>query len=53
MQNLQQVASLTWLRVEDEIHLTKDFQGLITRLYPAVAPEVGGSVCVKQSVAKN
>jgi hypothetical protein len=28
------------VKVEDEIHLTKDFQGLITRLYPAVAPEL-------------
>lgn len=27
------------VKVEDEIHLTKDFQGLITRLYPEVAPE--------------
>jgi hypothetical protein len=28
------------VKVEDEIHLTKDFQGLITRLYPEVAPEL-------------
>jgi hypothetical protein len=28
------------VKVEDEIHLTKDFQGLITRLYPAVTPEL-------------
>ena len=28
------------VRVEDEIHLTKDFQGLITRKYPEVAPEL-------------
>ena len=28
------------VKVEDEIHLTKDFQGLITRLYPDLDPEV-------------
>lgn len=28
------------VRVEDEIHLTKDFQGLITRKYPEIAPEL-------------
>lgn len=28
------------VKVEDEIHLTKDFQGLITRKYPEVAPEL-------------
>ena len=27
------------VRVEDEIHLTKDFQGLITRKYPDLDPE--------------
>lgn len=28
------------VRIEDEIHLTKDFQGLITRKYPEVAPDL-------------
>ena len=27
------------VRIEDEIHLTKDFQGLITRKYPDLDPE--------------
>ena len=27
------------VRVEDEIHLTKDFQGLITRKYPDLDPD--------------
>ena len=27
------------VKVEDEIHLTKDFQGLITRKYPDLDPE--------------
>jgi hypothetical protein len=28
------------VKVEDEIHLTKDFQGLIIRKYPEVEPEL-------------
>ena len=27
------------VRVEDEIHFTKDFQGLITRKYPDLDPD--------------
>lgn len=27
------------VRVEDEIHLTKDFQGLIARLYPEISQD--------------
>ena len=27
------------VKVEDEIHLTKDFQGLITRKYPDLDPD--------------
>jgi hypothetical protein len=28
------------VRVEDSIHFTKDFQGLIARKYPDVSPEL-------------
>jgi hypothetical protein len=28
------------VRIEDSIHFTKDFQGLITRKYPDVSPEL-------------